>query len=99
MHVISRKALLDFALNHPDAGEPLDNWFRRTKKAAWENIVDLKRDYPHADLVGRCTVFNIGGNKYRLVGKVHYEKQTVYITLVMTHREYDKGVWRNGCIG
>jgi mRNA interferase HigB len=59
--VISRKALLDFAAKHPDAAEPLDNWYRRTKKANWSHLSEIRTDYPHADLVGTCTVFNIRG--------------------------------------
>ena len=91
MHVISRKALLDFAKAHPDAAETLDNWYRRVKKATWQNLADVRRDYPHADLVARCTVFNVGGNKYRLITKIKYEKATVFVRAVLTHRVYSKG--------
>jgi mRNA interferase HigB len=99
VHVVSRKALVLFATRHRDAAEPLDNWYRLTKKARWRNLADVKAILPHADLVGRCTVFNIGGNKYRLITKVKYSKQTVYIRFVLTHAEYNKGGWKHDCYG
>ena len=97
MRVISRKKLLEFVAGHPDAAEPLDNWYRRTSKAGWKNISDVRSDYPHADAVGNCTVFNIGGNKYRLITWVNYEYRIVYIRFVLTHREYNKGAWKHDC--
>ncbi len=98
MHVISRKALVEFARICPKAAEPLDNWCRRTMRAGWKSLAEIGRDYPHADLVGGCIVFNIGGNKYRLITKIKFQKQTVYIRFVLTHREYDKGGWKNDCL-
>ena len=99
MNIISRKALLTFVKKHTDAAEPLDIWRRRTRKAKWLNLADLKMDYPVSDLVGNCMVFNIGGNKYRLIVKIKYLKQTVYIRFVLTHQEYDKnkGGWKYDC--
>lgn len=97
MRVISRKALVEFAAKHPDAAEPLDNWYRRTSKALWNNLAEVRRDYPHADLVGQCTIFNISGNKYRLIVKIKYRYEIIYIRLVLTHRVYDKGVWKHDC--
>ena len=80
------------------AAEPLDNWYRPTKRAAWKSLAEIRRDYPHADLVGSCIVFNIGGNKYRLITKIKFERQTVYIRFLLTHREYNKGGWKNDCL-
>ena len=98
MHVISRKALVEFVRMQPKAAEPLDNWYRRTKRATWKNIAELRIDYPHADPVGNCIVFNIGGNKYRLIAKIKFQKHTVYVRFVLTHREYNKEGWKNDCI-
>ena len=97
MRIISRKALTDFAATHPDAAEPLDNWYHRTKKAIWQNLTDVRVDYPHADLACECTVFNIAGNKYRLIVKIKYEYQIVYIRFVLTHPEYDRNRWKDDC--
>ena len=97
VNVVSRRALKSFARAHLTAAEPLDNWYRRARKASWQNLVDVRFDYPHADLVGKCTVFNIGGNKFRLVTKISYVGQAIYIKRVLTHREYDEGAWKNEC--
>jgi mRNA interferase HigB len=99
VRVISRKALLEFAAKHPDAAEPLDNWYRRIKKADWSHLPEVRTDYPQADLVGTCMVFNIKGNAYRLVAKIFYRQKKVPIRFVLTHQEYDRGRWKNDCSG
>lgn len=62
-----------------------------------ENLAQLRKTFPHADIVGKCIVFNIGGNKYRLVTKINFTSKVVLIRNVMTHREYDKGKWKADC--
>ena len=52
-------------------------------------------DFPHADIVGERTVFNIGGNKYRLIARVNYRTQKVFILAVLTHVDYDKDAWKS----
>jgi mRNA interferase HigB len=94
MHVISHKPLLAFAAVHPDADKPLDAWYRLVKKAQWANFADVRREYPSADQVGSVTVFNIGGNKYRLIAVVMYEVGRVYVRAVLTHKDYDRGQWK-----
>lgn len=97
MHIISRKRLREFWQLHPDAKEPLDAWYRITKRAAWQNLAETRQDFPHADAYRACTIFNIGGNKYRLITKIYYEDQTVLIRFVLTHPEYDRGRWKDDC--
>lgn len=97
MRVISRKALLEFSRKRPDAAKPLDDWYRITRKAYWQSLNDVRRDFPHADPVRRCTVFNIAGNKYRLIARIEYQFHVVYIKHVLTHKDYDKGAWKNDC--
>ena len=70
------------------------NWYRITKKATWGSLVDVRRDFAHADIVGRRTVFNIHGNDYRLIARVNYETRRVFILYILTHAEYSKGDWR-----
>ena len=93
MHVISEKKLREFWECHPEAESPLRAWHRAAKHALWECFADIRQVYPHADQVGRCIVFNIGGNKFRLVVVVHFNRGKVYIRHVMTHEEYDRGAW------
>ena len=64
------------------------------KKLRPANIVELRQTFPHADLVGECIVFNIAGNKYRVLAHIDYTRQTVKIEAVLDHKEYDKNVWK-----
>jgi mRNA interferase HigB len=90
MHVISRRALTDFAARYPDAAEPLHAWYHEAKAASWENTAQLKERYPLASVINaERVVFNIGGNKYRLVVRINYGSGTVFIRFVGTHKEYD----------
>jgi len=69
-------------------------WYKTAKKANWQNLAELKAVYPSADLVGRYMVFNIGGNKYRLIARIVYRSQTLFVVAVMTHEGYDLGKWK-----
>lgn len=95
MHVISRKRLVQFWKKHPDAAGPLQAWYTRTKHAQWAKFADVRQDYASADQVGRFVVFNIGGNKYRLITVIHYNRAKVYIRYILTHGEYDDDDWKN----
>jgi mRNA interferase HigB len=94
VHIISRKKLKEFSALHPDADTALESWYRLVRRAEWRNFADLRRDYASADQVGTHTVFNIGGNKFRLIAVVMYEAQRVYVRFVLTHREYDRNAWK-----
>jgi mRNA interferase HigB len=94
MHVISVKRIREFIVTHRDAESSLMAWYKTAKGATWKNLAELKRTYPSADLVGRYTVFNIGGNKYRLIARIVYRSQTIFVVSIMTHEEYDLGKWK-----
>lgn len=96
MHVIARPALIEFWTKHPDAEGPLDAWYRIMRKDVFTDFNHLRATFPSADLVGVFTVFNIGGNKYRLITAIHYNRGKVYIRQVLTHAEYDRGDWKGG---
>ena len=91
MRIIARKTLQDFwEAGHADAEQPLRAWFAEVSRAAWQTTVDIKARYPHASIIdAERVVFNIGGNKYRLVAKVWFAGQAVYVKFVGTHRAYD----------
>lgn len=95
MHVISHRRLLDFGHQYPDAVTPLDSWFRLIKAARFASPVALKRTFGSVDFVGQgLAVFNIGGNKYRLIAYVRYATKTnmgrVWVRNVLTHAEYTR---------
>ncbi len=94
MRVISKAAIAEFSKTHKDALESLLHWHSVTKRAAWRHLADVRADFRHADAVGIFTVFNISGNKYRLVSAIKYRWQIVYIRHILTHAEYDEGRWR-----
>lgn len=94
MHVISFKRIREFFVRHHDSESSLISWYKTTKTARWQNLADLRAVYPSADVVGRHVVFNIGGNKYRLLARVVFRSQTIFVIRVMTHREYDLGRWK-----
>jgi mRNA interferase HigB len=100
LHVISYKTLREFAEKRPDSMEPLKTWYKVANKATWMDIVDVKAVYPHADAVGKCTVFNVAGNEFRLVVQIDFDVQLIYVKKVMTHAEYsreDGKHWKKSC--
>jgi mRNA interferase HigB len=97
MHVISEKKLREFWIRWPKAETPLRAWHSVAEQAGWKSFADVKKVYSSADQVGKFTVFNIGGNKFRLVVVVHFNRGKIFIRHVMTHDEYDKGLWKEDC--
>jgi mRNA interferase HigB len=97
MHIISKPKIKEFWLEFSEAEIPLVNWYKQSKKSEWKNLAEIKETFPHADLVGECVVFNIGGNKYRLITKIKYRAKIIYIRFVLTHKEYDKDKWKEDC--
>ena len=100
MRVISKKRLKEF-WSSPNCGDSqglLEAWHTlvSNRRTTWTCWADLKRDYPRADSVGDCVVFDIGGNKYRLIARVRYPV-FVYVLKVMSHDEYDNKSWQSGC--
>jgi mRNA interferase HigB len=94
MHVITTKRLNEFAERHPDSKSALAHWYAVMRKERFPNFVRLRQVFPYADQVGKFTVFNIGGNKVRLIAAVHYNRNRIYIRHVLTHQEYDNGKWK-----
>jgi mRNA interferase HigB len=92
MRVIAIKMLRDFfeKAEYNDAEQPLRAWYAEAIKANWQNPSNIKEQFRHASFVGERVVFNIAGNKYRLVVFVKYVSRTIYIRFIGTHKQYDK---------
>jgi mRNA interferase HigB len=91
MVIIARSAITRFCEIHPDAGDGLLQWFTRTTEADWGSLADVRRTFNSVDYVGNDRfVFNIKGNKYRLVALIFFDVRTVYIRFIGTHAAYDK---------
>jgi mRNA interferase HigB len=94
MPVISRKALREFWERHPDSKASLARWFKIMQQTDFVSFGDLRRTFSSADLVDDLVVFNISGNKYRLIASIHFNRGKVYVRHVLTHQEYDREVWK-----
>lgn len=94
MHVISRKALQQFWERYPDSKNSLSRWFKIMQKSDFTSFSELRNTFPSADKVGDFVVFNIGGNKYRLIVSIHFNRNKAYVRHVLTHSEYDEGAWK-----
>ncbi len=91
MRIIARKTLRAFWEKHPDAQQALQAWYHDVKRADWKNPSDIKNLYRNASFVGdNRVVFNIKGNKYRLVVAIAYQHRIVFVRFVGAHTEYDK---------
>lgn len=101
MNVISRRKLRDFYERKPERAQhaaAFDDWFRLARKARWRNFQETKATFGQTDVAtgdtGRtATIFDIGGNKYRILAHVDYARQTVKIEAVLDHKEYERKRW------
>lgn len=102
MRIVSPRRLQEFSREYPDAAAPLLAWLKILRKARFINPTQLKATFGSVDLVSikrpdrvvPYYVFNIGGNKYRLIATIHFNTQILYIRDILTHREYDTGKWK-----
>ena len=94
MHIITRKRLNEFAEKYPNTKTALAHWYEIAKKNNFDSFANLRQFFPSADQVGKFTIFNVGGNKVRLITAIHYNRGKIYIRAVLTHKEYDSGKWK-----
>jgi mRNA interferase HigB len=100
MRVIKVSRVKAFWIRHPKARSPLEQWLTLIRHAEWKNVHELKRVYRNADTVqvssGRTVVvFDIGGNNYRLICALHYNRQKIFVLRFLTHAEYSKDIWKS----
>jgi len=93
VHVISKSAWRVAVLADPALEDRISEWYKIAKNARWRNRSDVRRVYPHADFVDPYTVFNIKGNRYRLIVKIEYRWQIIFVKHLLTHAEYSKKKW------
>ncbi len=91
MRIISRRVLREFASKHPQAQQPVDAWYRYVQSANWRTPAEVRQSFRSADILpDNRVVFNISGNHYRLVVRIEYDPQIVYIRFIGTHADYDR---------
>ena len=99
MNVVSHRAIRAFCEKHRDAVNPLDHWYRVAKRATWVSFPEVRQTFNMAgsaapDIVLANAVFDIGGNKYRLIAEINFRSRLVFIRAILTHNEYLKGSWK-----
>jgi mRNA interferase HigB len=95
MHLISAGKLIEAASYYSDAVEIARNFAKKVELSNWQNLIEVQADYRSAESVGNFTVFNIKGNRYRLILSIDYEAQVAYFKYFLTHAEYSKDEWKN----
>ena len=91
MHVVSHKAIRIFCEEYPHARSAMDHWYRVIKRATWSSVAEVKQSFRTADCVAPHVVFDIGGNKYRLIAEMNFMRRVLFIRSIMMHKEYEKG--------
>lgn len=99
MRVIKQSHLRRLAARHARSSPAVEKWLLIARHARWRHIADVRRTFPHADAVGvasgnTVTVFNLGGNDFRLVTAIHYRTQNIFILRLLTHADYSKDTWK-----
>ncbi|MGH9430959.1 MAG: type II toxin-antitoxin system HigB family toxin [Terriglobia bacterium] len=94
LHVISYKAIREYKGVRPDAEAALDNWYRVASACHWQSFAEVRQVFRSADWVSPYVVFNIAGNKYRLIAEINFRSQVLLIRHILTHREYAEGKWK-----
>ena len=97
MVVSGYEKLESFWNRHARARSPLLRWYQATSRARWKNPAEIKQTFRSADVVCDCVVFNIHGNDYRLISKINFVAELVDIRAVLTHKDYDRGGWKDDC--
>lgn len=95
MHLIAISRLREAAAKFPDVATQIEDWNEIVKIATWQNLTEVQQTYTAAEAVGDFTVFNIKGNRYRLIVSINYSRQLIYFKYFLTHAEYDKDNWKN----
>jgi mRNA interferase HigB len=94
VHVISYKAIRDFKPARREAGQALDNWYRVSANCKWKSFGEMRQVFGSADWVKPYVVFNIAGNKSRLIAEINFRSQTLFVRQILAHKEYAEGNWK-----
>lgn len=97
MRIISEKGIREFWQQRPEAEKAMREWIQTVKLTDWNDFSDVRKTFNHADIYGGCVIFDVGGNKYRIIGKIAYGFKIVFIRFVLTHRQYDERKCQSDC--
>lgn len=94
MRVVSKKKLREFREQRADSEDWLTTWYRTAEKAQWKSLSDIRQAYSSTDVVDQWVVFNVKGNRHRLIAAIHFSTGTIYIRHVLTHADDTRGDWK-----
>jgi mRNA interferase HigB len=94
MHIITQKRINDAKAAHPDSATALDHWYKTMRAGQFRDFAQLRLTFGSVDKVGKLFVFDIGGNKLRLIAAIHFNSGKVFIRYILTHAEYDRNLWK-----
>lgn len=97
MRIISERTLRQFTETNASSRSSINEWIRIVRAADWSNFADIKRTFNSADICRQCVVFNVGGNKFRVIAKIAFRIKVVFIRKILTDRDYDQNAWRPDC--
>ena len=102
MRIITERKLREFWESADGAEKArrqraIRTWIAIVRNAEWNNFADIRRTFNHSDVFGTCTIFDVGGNKYRIVAKSAFGIKALFIRAVLTHAEYDRKDWQPDC--
>lgn len=97
MRIISETRLRDFWKQNQDAESAMREWIKIVRQADWSSFLEIRQTFNHADVYKNCVIFDVGGNKFRIIAKIEYQKHIVFIRFVLTHSEYDRKEWQGDC--
>ncbi len=100
MNIITKRRILEYAKQHPNASANLIAWITVASTAQWQSLAEVRKTFPHADLATvrsskTVTIFNIAGNHHRLITAIHYNTRSIFILKILTHADYSKDRWKN----
>lgn len=95
VRIITKKRIIEAKHKHQNCASALDGWYTIINKNSFSSFAELKQTFNTIDKVNQLYVFDIGGNKLRLIASIHFDRQKLYIRHILTHKEYEKGTWRN----
>jgi mRNA interferase HigB len=94
LNIISKRVLFEKGRKYPDAGGAIQTWFDVARDVQWRSLEDIRKTFPATDMIGPLAIFNIHGNRYRLIARMVFAYQRIYIKEFLTHAEYSKGAWK-----
>jgi len=97
MRVIGLQIIDEFCRIQSRACSPAGHWISNVRNAEWKSLADIRKTFRTCDKVGTCYVFNIGGNKFRLIAKINFKSSIVVVKDLLLHKDYDSDKWKTGC--